>query len=323
MRRGFDAARVIAVNAVVLAALLGGLEAAVRVAHPEIRPSGVDRRLVASDVYGASVPAPRVGASGEAMGVVRHVDARGLWRTRHARPARPAWLFLGDSVTMGIGVADDSTFVARLGATVDSLDVQNAALVGYDAADYPAVLRGRLARADGDRLRRVTLVWCLNDVYAGRPVAGVPGGGRVLESRAAAWARRHVRTVTWAKATFADRPLAYARFDAGLYAPGQPHLPFALAHLDTLIGTTRRAGLTLDVALVPYEAQVRTPQADRLPQRLLAAALAARDVPVLDLAPAFAAAPDPRRLYHYGDGLHLSDAGHRLVAEVLHRWRPR
>ena len=319
---------VLAVNALVLVALLGAVEAAVRVAYPEIRPAGVDRRLAAPAVYGSAVAGLRPGAWGEAMGVVRHVDARGLWQTRHARPGRPIWLFLGDSVTMGPGVADDSTFAARLGAVVDSLDVQNAALVGYDASDYASVLRGRLARADSGAIRRVTVVWCLNDVYAGGAVEGVPGGGRVLDSRAVAWVRRHVRTFAWAKATFADRPRAYARFDAALYAPDRPHLAAAVAHLDTLAAVARDAGIALDVAIVPYEAQLRpadaaTGDGDRTPQQRLAAALADRRIPALDLAPAFAADSDPRRLYLYGDGIHLSDAGHRVVATALRRWQPR
>ena len=142
-----------------------------------------------------------------------------------------------------------------------------------------------------------------------------------------AWLRRHVRTFAWAKATFADRALAYARFDAALYADGSPHLAAALADLDTLAATARRAGLALDVAVVPYEAQLRVADygetAPRFaPQRALVRALAARGIPVLDLARVFPRGAAARTLYLYGDGLHLSAAGHRRVADALRRWRP-
>lgn len=322
-RRRSAALRLVVANVAVLTALLAGVEGTVRLTHPEIRPPGTDARLIADSVHGPAA-APRAGTAGMVSGAVRHVDARGLWQTRHARPGLPAWLFLGDSVTMGLGVDDDTTFVARVGAAVDTLDVQNAALVGYDVADAVHVLRGRLARPDGGAIRRVTLVWCLNDVYAGAPVAGVPGGGRVLGSPVAGWLRRHVRTLAWAKATFADRPLAYARFDAALYRPDRPHLAGALVHLDTLAGLARRAGVAVDVVLVPYEAQLRpenpaTGEGDRTPQQRLGEALGARGIPVLDLAPVFAAAPDPPRLYLYGDGIHLSEAGHGLAAEAIAR----
>ncbi len=329
-RRIRPALRVAAVNVAAVALLLAGVEAAVRWAHPEIRPGGYDRSLIAWNAYGPTA-APTPGASGEAGGVLRHVDERGLWQTRHARAGTPAWLFLGDSVTMGPGVDADSTFAARLGADAETLDVQNAALIGYSSADYVRVLRGRLARTDATRLRRVTLVWCLNDVYADRPVAGVPGGARSLEGPVAAWARRHVHTAAWAKATFADRPLAYARFDAALYRPGSPHLAAALADLDTLAALARRAGVAFDVAVAPYAAQFRTPDAatgavtgagDRQPQRVLLAALAARGIPALDLAAAFPTGDAARKAYLYGDGLHLSADGHRRVAGALQRWRP-
>ncbi len=307
-----------------MALLLAGVEGAVRMAHPQIRAGGYDRGLIAWNVYGPTA-APAPGASGEAGGVVRTVDGRGLWRSAAARPDAPAWLFLGDSVTMGPGVDDDSTFTARIGAS-DTLDVQNAALIGYSSADYVRVLRGRLARPDAHRLRRVTLVWCLNDVYAARPVAGAPGGVRVPDGPIVAWARRHVRTLAWAKATFADRPLAYARFDAALYRGGSPHLAAALADLDTLAAAARRAGLAVDVAVVPYEAQLRAAgygDAEPLlaPQRALVGALTARGIPVLDLARVFPRGDAARDLYLYGDGLHLSDAGHRRVAAALRRWR--
>ena len=138
--------RVAAANAVGVVLLLAAVEGAVRMAHPEIRTGGYDRGLIAWTVYGPTA-APAPGASGEAGGVVRHVDGRGLWRSAAARPDAAAWLFLGDSVTMAPGVDDDSTFAARIGAA-DTLDVQNAALIGYSSADYVRVLRGRLARPD-------------------------------------------------------------------------------------------------------------------------------------------------------------------------------
>ncbi len=46
-------------------------------------------------------------------------------------------------------------------------------------------------------------------------------------------------------------------------------------------------------------------------------ALAARGIPVWDLLPVFREGNDAASLYRYGDGIHLSVLGHRVVVDAL------
>ena len=320
-RRGGRAggvARVLVVNGLVLAGLLGLVEGAVRLVRPEIGPVGVDRRLFVAGAFGAS-PGLRPGATGRAGGAVFAVGAHGHWRYTAGGAGRAGWLFLGDSVTMGPGVPPDSTFAGRLAAWADTLAdplaVWNPSLVGYASDDYVRVLEAHLARGG---VRRVTLFWCLNDVLAGRPVATLPAGARRLDGPLMRFVRAHVRTYTWAKAALADRPKAYHLHDRALYAPERGYLGAALDYLRRMAEACRRRGVPFAVVLLPYEYGLRT--GDRAPQRRLVEALGSAGISALDLSEGLRAQPGPPSgLYLYGDGIHLSARGHRAVAALLVR----
>ncbi len=313
-RRPFrQALRTVLINLVVVAGLLGVLEAGVRLAFPEIGPTGTDRRLFADSVYGAT-PGLRPGAGGESNGARFRVDERGFWAYDAPATDRPGWLFLGDSVTMGAGVPPDATFAGLTAARQDTLAVLNPALIGYASRDYVRVLRALLAHPDLS-LRRVTVFWCLNDVYV--PATADPGtavrqtGGRLLT-----FLRLHARSYHWLKALFFDRPRAYFEHNRRLYE-GAP-LEAALADLAAMRELARTHGLRFDMVVLPYAYQLRHADTPGIfhPQDVLKARL--RDFPVYDPAPFLHDhAPDPDALYLYGDGIHFSERGHALLAEYL------
>jgi lysophospholipase L1-like esterase len=70
------------------------------------------------------------------------------------------------------------------------------------------------------------------------------------------------------------------------------------------------------VYLLPYEYQLR--KGIKNPQQLFSEALKSHNIPVNDLAPAFAKQGNIKSLYLYGDGIHFSEKGHRVVAEFLY-----
>ncbi|QXD14236.1 SGNH/GDSL hydrolase family protein [Rhodocaloribacter litoris] len=306
--------RILTINLAVLLLLLAAVEGAVRLAVPEVRPNGTDRRLLADSVYGAT-PGLRPHAEGTSNGARFRVNGQGFWHyTAGIAPGRPGWLLLGDSVTMGPGVDPDSTFAGRLAARLDTLNVLNPSLIGYDVHDYGAVLRTLLARDDLN-LHRVTVFWCLNDAYA--PATTDPNAGvRRLAGPVLTFLRRHVRTYAWLKAHLADRPRTYFEHDRRLY--DGPALEAALAGLDTLHRLADTRGLRLEIVLLPYEYQLRRAGEPGLfhPQDVLKKHL--RDIPVYDAAPFLLAhTRKPETLYLYGDGIHFSERGHALLARFL------
>ncbi|MDX1419579.1 MAG: hypothetical protein R3181_06385 [Rubricoccaceae bacterium] len=339
------AAAVVGINVGVALGLLLLLEAGVRLARPDIGPAATDAALVADrrfvDATGRSTGL-RPGARGTSNGALFSIDARGFLRYR-GNAALPdsagAWLLLGDSVAMGIGVPPDATFAGLLALSADSVRVLNPSLIGYSHADYLRVLRTLLAD-DALRIRRVTLVWCLNDPY---PETGSrdPGQGlRTVAGGTVAALNRHSRLYRLLKSVALDRPLAYYEHDRQFYtphadalasarpAPDAPFytdaLPSALESLAAMRALCAARAIPFEVVIVPYEPQLRPPspgsvEGERLPQRLLLGHLETLGIPALDLAPAFvAAAPDdPSTLFLWADGIHLSPRGHAVAAETL------
>ena len=49
---------------------------------------------------------------------------------------KKSWLILGDSVTMGIGAEADSTFAGILHSSLDSINILNPSIIGYNNIDY-------------------------------------------------------------------------------------------------------------------------------------------------------------------------------------------
>jgi hypothetical protein len=117
-------------------------------------------------VYGKSMGlAPN--RSGIFFGRLVHVDGNRSRRNTHRfNKKKSAWLHIGDSVTMGVGVDDDSTFSALLAQDADSINILNPSLIGFSVVDYKNVIR-QLVITDGNALKitHITLFYCLNDIY--------------------------------------------------------------------------------------------------------------------------------------------------------------
>jgi lysophospholipase L1-like esterase len=291
--------------------LLTLLEGAVRVLGPRVSSEGTDRRLIAEGRFGPS-PGLRPGTSGRSHGARFAVDREGFLVYSGNGRQGPEWLFLGDSVTMGIGVDPDSTFAGRLSGGWGGT-VLNPSLIGYALDDYERVFG---ALAGRERLSRVILFWCLNDVYGPGEGAGDPGAEvRRLLGPALRFVRRHVRTYTWAKAIALDRPRSYYEYVEQHFT--EAAVAGAVGRIGRMARLADSLGVRFDVVLMPYELQLREAGHGR-PQEMLTRALEADSIAVHDPREHLVASGWPgRELYLYGDGIHLSARGHALMAEFL------
>ena len=306
--------KLIAINSAVLAGILLGVEGCVRVMHPEIRPATIDRHLVRDNVYGSS-RGLNPWANGAAMGAEFSITGEGFISYSAAPDSSlPVWLFLGDSVTMGIGVEPDSTFAGRIAlAIADSMRLINPAAIGYTSRDYVNVLDS-LLRRDDLHIERVTVMWCLNDVYSDSVAAEGPTGLRRLMPNVSGFVYRHVRSYQWLKAMLTDRPRAYYQHDQAFYRTPNRSLRAAAANLSRLKDISDSLRVTLDVVVIPYEYQLRT--RDRIPQEELKALLEAEGIRLEDASQALGDAPADE-YFLYGDGIPLSSLGHAAVSRFV------
>ncbi len=225
-------------------------------------------------------------------------------------------------LTMGIGVAPDSTFAGRLSALCPAWRILNPSWVGYSSADYLNITRALLstespARSTVSSIRRVTIFWTLNDVYSHCDV-GVPPG-QVLRANGFPilnWLRQHYRTYAWLKQMFFDRPKAYFEFDSQFYRRDDPRFVAALHDVSAIRDVCTKRNVELQIVLLPYEYQLRPIDSGaHLPEQLLSQMLDSLHVQWCDLTPSLRKLPgNPQSLYLYGDGIHFSKRGHREIS---------
>lgn len=316
-----------AINVLVVVGLLLLIEGCVRVMNPEIRPLGMDGALVADSVYG-DAPGPRPLASGVSNGARFQVDADGFWIYGARRDSTAAaWLLLGDSVTMGVGVEPDRTFAGRIAAARPDLRVANPSLVGHSVQDYAEILADLVDRREP--LERVTLLWCLNDIYTRGAGAGSPDAEREattdpdqrvrrITGPVLGFLHRHIYTYQWLKSVALDRPRRYFEYDSALYESEQFNA--ASRYLGEISTLCDEENLRCEIVLLPYEYQLRAAASVDVfrPQQRIRSRAEALNLPVVDAAPYLLEnGARSTELYLYGDGIHFSERGHELLAEFI------
>jgi lysophospholipase L1-like esterase len=349
----FDRHPALAASAISIAGaimLLLSIEALLRWFAPAIQFRNTDTRLIAARSYSDTHGNAR-NFDGEVFGTAVRIDANGF-RTnpgaQAAAPAGPAIVFLGDSVTFGVGVADGKTFVDLVRENTPHARVINASSIGYFLQSYENVVRTFIVPArERLRISKVVLGICLNDVNrVGAPEFATNDAKDAYPSASrqnADPAKRYSPIAVWVNETF-PAVNAYLRSHSKLYLlarsvaldSGRAHLDAAiivyedphvlersLEALGSIASELRAAGIGLDVLLFPYEYQLRT-NAPRtyLPQRVLAEFLSARKIRYFDLAEEFRAhmaanGTKAADYYLFDDPMHLSELGHAVVQRFI------
>jgi hypothetical protein len=262
-----------------------------------------------------------------------HFDIGAATRTESPPAKRVA--FLGDSVVFGAGVSAEQRFTDCLEQDVDGWsapDVLNLGVNSYSMGHYLALLEAGLP-ADVDAL---VVGLTLND-FADMETAGPY---RRLERRKQGlhsppwWERSKERL----DATYAGRfvgelktRVRYALMNADrreeyhtkwmrtvVDAWNDPETVERFGeNLDRLAALAGNAGQSLGLVLFPELNDLLDPDAFSGPRRTVLNLISERDLRVCDPYDAFAAKPNPERLFLPHDSVHYNADGHRLTCEVL------
>ncbi len=308
-------------NITVIAFLIFFAEILVRTGFPDILPQGTDGQLFADSMYHHS-PGLRPFSKGLSNGKTVEIDRHGFRKfSTPIDSLKKSWLFLGDSVTMGIGAEADSTFAGIIHNRLDSLNVLNPSLIGYSATDYQNVFNYFVAEKTYNfNISRVLLLYCLNDLYFAKRDIFVPGGlMRYFLGDFLHYLRVHSRLYIFLKNSISDRSKAYYEFDEQFYAEDKQDLTLVLEVILQIGQGCAQRGIKFEIILMPYEYQFRNKKLllDR-PQELLTEKLQARGIRVLDPLKCFVESKQSSKTFYlYADGIHFSAAGHRQVAEFI------
>jgi GDSL-like Lipase/Acylhydrolase family len=280
------------------------------------------------------------GAEGEWGGVRVRINAKGLRGPEvdyARRPGVARILWLGDSVTFGYRIARSSdTFPyltgaeleRRLGRPVETVDAgvggwspwqelrwyrregvryaPDVVVVGFVLNDVTEKLA--LTRFGGAwqgwqlaRTARSTLEYWLSGSAVVSLLRGGVGRWRFGRDVAAGARRAEGAQVRWLMSDPPELEGAWA---------------LTLGNLERLFATARRRRTPGVLVVFPYAFQLDRAEATASPQRRLAAWARAHHVPCLDLLPALADGEGAQDRW-FLDASHLSEAGHRRVAQRL------
>jgi len=293
------------------------LEVTIRIFVPEIGPQGTTKSIVADSLYHSThglIPL----SSGTTNGVPISVDQYGFRKSStEIDTSKVSWLFLGDSVTFGIGVEGDSTFSAIVQTRLDSVNILNPSMSAYNINSYWNIFRCLvLENRHNLKISRVSIFWCLNDISSKVTDFEVPGGKiRYFFSDFLTFLRIHSRLYYFIKTLVLDRPKSYFLFDRAFYDVERPEFQNALKTINRMNNLSQERHISFDLCLLPYEYQLR--EDDFRPQNLMKETIKNR----LNVLEPFQNKRDKNfnsKIYFlYGDGVHLSNIGHKYFAEFL------
>lgn len=289
----------------------------IRFTMPEIKPYGTEQSLISDSVFYES-PGLKAGAKGISNGtevIVNKYSCRAL--STKIDISKKGWLWLGDSVTMGIGIEADSTFAGYIQSKIDSLHIYNASLIGYSIADYYNVFKYFIMDNQNKLdIKHVSLFWCLNDVYNDVKSIEQPGGNlRSYFKNILIWFRTHSRLYLYLKGALFDRPKSYYLFDQNFYYHDNEDFIKAIEILRQINEESTNKGITFTIVLLPYEYQVRIK--DNSPQQLMASFFKESNIQFIDLYGHFLEGANVNDYYLFGDGIHFSKRGHKFIANIL------
>lgn len=298
------------------------LEVGTRILWPEINAQDTEQSLLRPKAFGDSYGwQPQT--TGTSFGKTVFIDEFGFRKISSPQHNTDSWIILGDSVTFGVGVETEDTFVQLLQNTLPRTKLWNTAVIGYNVRNYRDVLYHLTSeQQDVQNVRKVLLFLCLNDIDLNDNIEQAPST-RALNYRYVqnllSFMRRHSKFYMRMKAALTDRSKFYFLNDYQLYKEGGESLTQSMEILNEVNTFLRSRNISLMVVILPYEYQLRTKDAQYLaPQKLLAAHLKEMGISYLDAYEYFESSEgDKKELFLYADFGHLSKRGHRIVFNLL------
>lgn len=312
--------KIISWNILLIVLLFLVAEYAVRIFNPRIRTTCTSKNILIDSLYYSSTGLMK-NSIDNCNNVIKNVNSISCWKYKNSHKIGKKILYLGDSVTMGIGVENDSTFAGLINNNLKNVSIINPSLVGYSHKDYLNLVKHFIIdKQNSLQIGEVNIFWCLNDVYSELPDLNSPEHtfGNFINS-IANFFRRNSKLYFFLKKNFSDRPKTYFLYDNQFYNLTNPNYKKAIESLKMINATLSKMNIDFNVILLPYEFELRDGfDPTNSPQSLLAQSLSSIGIRVYDLLPLIREKHIPSEdLYLYGDGIHFSRKGHKLIADIL------
>ena len=289
--------------------LLIVLEFIVRLLFPQINYQGNQMSLFVENKFHKTMGL-KPNATGEFFGKEISTDDFGFRKMKIPQNFNESWLFLGDSVTFGVGVDTDKIFPQLIQNRFQTIRILNTALVGYSTINYLDIVETILP--EHDDIRKIVLFFCLNDIYGN---LNLTPNNISMKEKILSFLRSNSKLYMLLKKSFFDRSKTYALYDIGLYNDRNYNTERYLNAIVKIKSISDKYGIDFLVVILPYEYQLRM-NGLKAPQQFLKDFLTKKSIHFIDLYDDFTLL-NSEDYFLYGDPMHLSPVGHKAVAQKL------
>jgi lysophospholipase L1-like esterase len=300
--------------------LMLGIELVSRYVLSNVYNRTFDSSLIIANKFGAS-DGLKENSKGSVWGKEFHTDEIGGRLTHEANrkkhPDKKKWLYIGDSVTEGVGVDDQSTFSSAIAGHSESNDVRNISLIGYSSNDYVLVVSHFLLQDSS--IERVTLFFCLNDVYGKSKTSELPVMAKQgLLSNMNQLLATYSSSYKLLKLIVLQNSSKYFEYDLQFYEQNNSHFTESMNDLHYCDSICKTRNVQFEVVVLPYKSQLTGKhKTNRVPQELLNTFCKKKNIRCLDTSECLSKVDTPSELYLWADEIHLSEKGHSAVATFL------
>lgn len=306
-------AKTIFINLLVIVVLLGIIELVCRYVLSQVYNRSFDSTLIEAQKYGTS-DGLKANVKGVVWGEEFSTDEIGGRRTE-SKAGKKKRLYIGDSVTEGVGVDDSSTFAYRVSVINANYDTRNISLIGYSTADYLNVIN-RYVGTDTS-IESIAIFYCLNDIYGKTSTKDLPVMSKQnLFGKINGLLQNDYATYKLLKLFVYQNSDSYYRYDMQFYHEDSTLFKNAMADLKTCDSISKAKGIKLSLVLLPYRLQLLR-EYNRTPQLLVAKYCRQNGIAYHDAAQYLGEDLNHGDFYLFADEIHFSAKGHQKIAEYL------
>ena len=193
----------------------------------------------------------------------------------------------------------------------------NYSLIGYSVSDYLDVIKSLVKKKDSD-ITRVTIFFCLNDVYGPAKSGQLPVMAKQnFLGKLNGLMQDNYATYKLIKLTVYQLSDSYFRYDEKFYTKGNAFFNDAMLCLRDCDSICKNAGVKMNVIVLPYRSQLGNEGNKTMPQFMIkwfcrdhnidCDYVSTRDV-------GFIHASFSSPLYLFADEIHFSEEGHKTIA---------
>ena len=227
-------------------------------------------------------------------------------------------LVLGDSVSFGVGVLEEETFIGRLRKKYSNINIYNSSVAGHSNADHLQLLNIYNQEIE---FSKIFLIYCLNDIVNASGVLTREDFYKknYFLAKINIFLRNKSYLYIYVKSLLTDPQKRYWEYTAPLYKD-QKSLDFLESSFYQFKKISENINKKIYVIILPYEYQTRKENCNSnnlFPQDNIKKILIKNNLDFIDLTQNFCEFKFSNEFFLKYDPVHLSVKGHKYVSQML------